>query len=206
MPTSAPIGTQFNGNLVCAVDVETTGLKVGIHDIWEMCVLPLDLNYKPNKAYKPWNHRYRIKRPENVEDGALRLTGMAKADLMVTGIDPWKAADDFEVWFDKLSLKPGKKIIPLASNWPFDREFIKEWLGQSTFDYVFHGHYRDTQPIASFIQDRADHQREAFPFGRIGLASLCEKLGIDNGGPHRALYDCMASAEVYAALLRLPKI
>lgn len=205
MPSS-PAFTQMNGNLLCAIDVETTGLIVGENDIWEMCVLPLNKDYKPNKEFKFWNQRYKIKRPENVNDGALRLTNLNKADLLTTGLDPWDAADKFIDWFERLKLGKDKKIIPLASNWPFDREFIKEWLGQKNFDYVFHGHYRDTQPLAAFINDRADMLRDDFPFGRIGLSSLCTKLNVTNTNPHRALYDCIATADVYCAMLKLAKI
>ena len=44
---------HLNGNILCAVDVETTGLEVGFHEIWQIAVLPLDSNIKPNKDILP---------------------------------------------------------------------------------------------------------------------------------------------------------
>lgn len=197
---------HLNGNLLVAVDVETTGLTPGTHDIWEMAVIPLDKTFKPYKQYKPWHVRIKPKRAENADPKALRLTGLKIADLMTEGFDPWKCADMFEEWFERLQLPIDKKLVPLASNWPFDREFIKEWLGPTTFEYIFHGHYRDTQPIAAFVNDRMSYQCERPPYGRIGLPSLVNHFGLSNSQPHRALYDALASAEVYQKLVSMLKL
>jgi DNA polymerase III epsilon subunit-like protein len=194
---------HLNGNLLAAVDVETTGLVCGEHDIWEMAVIPLDHNFKPNKIYKPWIVRMKPKRPENIDKQALAMTGLKPADVINEGLDPWKAADMFEEWFGRLNLPIGKNIVPLASNWPFDRDFIKEWLGHLTFEHAFHGHFRDTQCIAAFINDRLSYQNERPPFGRIGLQSLVNHFKLTNPQPHRAAADALASADVYREFVRM---
>ena len=40
---------HLNGDLLCAVDCETTGLNCKEHDIIQVCVLPLDSQIQPLK-------------------------------------------------------------------------------------------------------------------------------------------------------------
>ena len=64
---------------------------------------------------------------------------MAKVDLhklFDTGLDPYKAADLFDEWFQKLGLPFGKKILPLAHNWPFEQAFLSRWLGQMSLGLI----------------------------------------------------------------------
>lgn len=186
-----------NGNLLCAIDVETTGVVCGTHDITEIAIVPLNHLIEPFKKYRPFHMKLKPKRPENADKRALGKSGMNLADLMVSGFDPWKAADMLEEWFQRLELPIKHNIIPLAHNWPFDREMIKEWLGHENFNHIFNGHYRDTMMIASFLNDRAYDKKEPYAYARIGLEALCQRLGIENKMPHRALYDCFATAEIY---------
>lgn len=41
----------------------------------------------------------------------------------------------------------------------------------------------------------------ALPFPRISLGDLCKQLGVVNSGPHDALWDAVAEAEVYRRML-----
>lgn len=188
---------HMNGHLLCAVDVETTGREVGTHDIVEIAIVPLNHLIEPYKKYRPFHMKLKPKRPENVDNRALGKSGLKLADLILDGFDPWKAADYLEEWFNRLNLPIRHNLVPLAHNWPFDRDFIKEWLGPLTFEYIFHGHYRDTMQIASFLNDRAYDKKEPYVYAKIGLEALCLRMGIENKMPHRALYDCLATAEIY---------
>jgi DNA polymerase III epsilon subunit-like protein len=188
---------HMNGHLLCAIDVETTGLEVGTHDIIEIAIVPLNHMIDPFKKYRPFVMKLKPKRPENVSPRAMGKTGLTLADVTLNGMDPWKASDMLEEWFERLQLPVRHNIVPLAHNWPFDREFIQEWCGPKTFQYVFNGHYRDTMSLAAFFNDRAYDKKEPYVYSKLGLEALCNRLGIENKMPHRALYDCLATAEVY---------
>src|SRR4030042_166775 len=134
---------HLNGNLLCAVDCETTGLIPGKHDIWQICVLPLDADIKPLKTIMPFYVELRVKRPENIDHKAIKIAKVNWLEKQTRALEPFMAADLFDEWFEKLGLPLGKKIVPLGQNWPFDREFILEWLGHETFHQLFFPHYRD---------------------------------------------------------------
>lgn len=50
------------------------------------------------------------------------------------------------------------------------------------------------------MNDRAAFAGQEVPFARVGLQSLCNRLGVVNQRPHDALADSLAEAEVYRAL------
>lgn len=57
---------HLNGNLLCCIDTETTGLISGTHDIWQIAVLPLDENIQPLKGVFPFYMDIKIKDPSVV--------------------------------------------------------------------------------------------------------------------------------------------
>ena len=77
------------------------------------------------------------------------------------------------------------------------------WLGVELTDQLFHSHARDSMLYAISLNDRAAFAGEPIPFSRVGLTSLCRKLGISNDRPHDALNDAMAEAELYRTLLHI---
>ncbi len=190
------------GNLMCAVDVETTGLVAGYNDIWQVCVLPLTSDCTPAKDCMPFYMNMKVRYPDHIEPKAIKLSKTKFAISQQSAIDPWSCADLFDEWFQKLKLPFGKKIVPLAQNWPFDRAFIQEWLGIETFDQFFSPHYRDTMAAAIFLTDIADLKQEPQFFMKFNLGTLCARLGVTNQCAHDALQDCLATAEVYHRLLR----
>lgn len=190
-----------NGNLIAAVDVETTGLNSQKHDIWEIGILPLDSNIKPSKTAKPLHLEIKPRFPENIDPDGLRKNRKRITHAVMYGIDYFDAAEIVENWFEKLQLPIGRKIMPLASNWPFDRDFVREFLGFLTFDHIFHGHYRDTQPSALFMNDMAAFRAETVPYPRVGLARISKRLNIPMENHHHALADCASSAEAYRRML-----
>jgi oligoribonuclease (3'-5' exoribonuclease) len=192
---------HLNGNLLCAVDVETTGVDPQKNDIWQIAVLPLDANIKPLQGIMPFYVNMRLKRPENIDPKAMNVGKADLAQLQLHAIDPWKAVDLFIEWFERLGLPEKKRIAPLASNWLFDRDFIIEWMGRLSFDYYFHFHYRDTQASALFMNDRADRHIEKVPHPKVGLGYLGNLYGAQNLKAHDALQDCLQTAEVYSKMM-----
>lgn len=195
---------HLNGNLLCAVDVETTGLDHTKHDVIQIAILPLDSSIKPLKTIHPFYMDMKPKRPETIDKKAATVHGMGMMELIQRGIDPWKAVDLFEEWFYRLNLPVGKKIVPLAHNWVFDREFIREWLGgPKNFENFFDHHYRDSMAAALYLNDRAEQHVERIPIPKVSLSYCCSVFSVNNLKAHDALQDCAATAEVYRRMLTM---
>lgn len=193
---------HLNGNILCVIDTETTGLIAGFHDIIQVAVVPLGPDLRPLKEINgvtlvPFYMDLKPKRPENAVPEALRKNGRNLADLLANGMEPFKAADLFEEWVLRLNLPFRKKIVPLGQNYGFDKNFLIDWLGHETYSQFFDYHCRDTSTIANFLNDRAAFQMEAAPFPKINLAYLASQLGIAHDRAHDALGDCLVTAEVY---------
>ena len=201
MPKSRRGLIHLHGNILCAIDTETTGLVAGYHDIWQVCILPLDCNFEPNKDVIPFYMDIKVKNPERINKRAIALSKGNFASKQVRAIDPWTCADLLDDWFVKLDLPLGKKIVPVAQNWPFDRGFLLEWLGAETFNDLFSYRYRDTMVTAAFLSDAADYHFNPLPFQGISLAALCTHYGITNQKAHDSLQDCIVTAQIYQRML-----
>lgn len=196
---------HLNGHILCAIDIETTGLDPKVHEIYEIAIIPLKGDLKPDPTIRPLDI---LIKPDNDTD--IDWAGMSKTgnkdvvhNALMRGTDKFTAADYIVEWFEKINLPESKRLVPLAQNWAgIDKIFITEWLGPLTFEQIFHFHYRDTMTTALYINDRADAHNERIPFPKVNLQYLCSQLGIErNGRAHRALDDALVVAEVYKKLL-----
>ena len=194
---------HINNNILCAVDVETTGLVAGWHDIYQIAILPLGPDLRPMKDVIPLYLDLQVTSPERIDKKAVKMNREQFALKQQRALDPWTGADLFDQWFERLDLPTYKKIMPLAQNWPFDRAFIAHWLGKENFEHTFSVLYRDTMVVTQFHSDLMDHRGDTIVFPQYNLQYLCQKLGIKNAKPHDALQDCIATAEVYRRLLLL---
>lgn len=194
---------HLNGNLLCAVDVETTGVTPGHHDLVQICVLPLNSELKPFKDILPFYMDMQPKRPENIDPNAMSINKLKYSEILLKAIDPYKAADLFEEWFERIRLPFNKRISPLAQNWPFDRGFIIDWLGQKTFEYIFDGRFRDTMSAALFCNDRSCFANQPAPYPKVNIAYLASQLKIEHQSLrlHDALQDCIVTAEIYRRMM-----
>ena len=183
------------------MDVETTGLKAGHHDILEICILPLNNNFEPNLIHKMFHMQLQPRRPENVDYKAMDVNKIEFYKICQNGIDPYKAADILDNWFDSINLPMNKKLMPLAQNWPFDRSFLIDWLGDLSFERIFHPYYRDTMAASIFLNDRSERLGLECPYPKHNLTYLCSQLKIPRSGSHNALEDCLSTAQVYRRLV-----
>jgi DNA polymerase III epsilon subunit-like protein len=191
------------GNIIAAVDTETTGLIPRHNDIIQICVLPLDDDLRPRQGVTPFYAEMRPDRPENIELSGLKVNQLTLERIMTSAPSASKLANLFIKWFNELQIPPGAKIMPLAHNWPFDSQFIEDWLGKEAYESIFHPHYRDLLPIASYLNDAATWNRTSPKFSQgLKLSKICHALGIENIQAHDALGDCMATAECYRELLK----
>lgn len=190
---------HLNGDILCAIDTETTGVNPDEDSIWDLCLIPLDARLDRHPTIKPFQAMMKPSTP--FQKGALNLSGLTAAEIINTGHDPFKVADLFENWFEKMNLPQGKKIVPLAHNWPFDREFLIQWLGRASFNHYFSGEYRCTYQLACFHNDRKWFKSDPYEFSRKSLGACASRLGIDPIGLHRATSDCLLTIEVYKKLV-----
>lgn len=190
---------HLNGNLLCAIDVETTGTDPTKHDIVQICILPLDSQIKPHKTIIPFYMEMQPRQPDNIDWSAMAINRMSK--IMLNGIEAYRAADLLEEWFEKLKLGNHKRISPLAQNWVFDKAFIENWLGPKMFSYIFDGRYRDTMPAALYANDKAFFMGESYPYQKVNLAFLASTLKVEQDRAHDAMSDCATTAEVYRRML-----
>ena len=207
---------HLNGNLIASIDVETTGFTPGYHDVIQVAVLILDSDLKPDKRVMPFYMEMKPKRIENIDRDAMHITRLNLAHLVQRAVDPFDGADFFGDWFEKLKtqtrthpplLPEGKKLIPLAQNWVFDRGFMIDWLGELNFNYLFHPWYRDTLPVAQFLNDEYASKPECasmshkVPFPKSNLGYICSQLQVKNQKAHDALQDVIATAECYRRMV-----
>lgn len=193
---------HLNGHILCAIDCETSGLQAYHHDLLQIAIVPLDNKLEPRTDVLPFDILVKPRRPENLDPLALRKNKIKMADL-VKAFQADYAADLFDDWFQKLRLPEGKKIVPLGYNWPFDREFIQDWMGWHSFNMYFHGHYRDVMQCACFMNDLAAYRIELCPYPKLELRYMCANMDIvwDDLLGHSAIYDCLQTLKVYKKLM-----
>jgi len=194
---------HLNGNLLAAIDFETTGRRPGYHEIIQIAILPLDSDIRPLTTVRPFYMNVRPQYPERQERDARRVHHLDMENLLIHAPEADRVADLLLEWFQRLDLPQNKVLVPLVQNWAFESAFLKAWLGPDMLDQVFHSHARDPMLYAVALNDKAAFMGEELPFNKVGLGSLCNKLGVANTNPHDALSDCVATAEVYRAMLML---
>lgn len=192
---------MLNGNLLCAVDVETTGVMFGYHEIIQVAVLPLNHLLKPSEDYKPFYMNIAPSYPERASEGANAKHGLDVNDFAACCVSQARAADLLDEWFMSLELPLGKKVIPLAHNYAFERGFLTHWLGLPTFEAIFHVHPRDTMLLAASLNDINIWHRKNSLYDSIGLANMCKYFGIELVNAHDALADCVATAALYREII-----
>lgn len=199
---------HWNGDQLCAIDTETTGLSPFIHEIIQLCILPLDSDILPRKDVEPFYIMLKPEHPERIDKEAMKINHLNLDKLMSQGIDHIQAIDLLEYWFEKLRLPftrggSRKRVIPLGQNYGFDRAFLYKWLGIELYNYLFHYHHRDTMCAAAYLNDSAAAHAERVPFSKLKLTYVAAQLNIefDPASAHDALGDCLRTAEVYRRLL-----
>ncbi len=192
---------NLNGNLLCSIDTETTGTRPHFHDIVQIAIIPLDNDTRPDKNRMPFVMDLCPKNKDNVDSEAMRINRLKLCDIIVNGTDPYRAADLLMEWFEKQRLGPSRRLTPLGCNWPFDREFIMEWLGRETYDFIFDSAFRDVLACANYQNDRDGYLNKTFTYQHVSLRSLCNTLEIERVRGHDACDDARVTAEVYRKML-----
>lgn len=193
---------HWNGDLMVAIDVETTGLDPNVHEIFEIAAIVVTSNLQPDKQIMPFHIKIKPERLDCIEKGAIKINKESMRDAIDNGFDSVTASDLLCEWYERIDIpltKYGtkKKMIPLGQNYCFDRSFLIRWLGASLYDDLFDGRYRDTMTTALFLNDNAGANAEKVPFSKVNLGWLAKTLSIENPKAHTALFDCLTTIEVY---------
>jgi DNA polymerase III epsilon subunit-like protein len=192
---------SLNGNILAAVDIETTGVIPHWHEITQLAILPLDENLDPMDC-SPFYMNIRVEHKDRVQADAMRASGQSLA-LLEQCPDKAQVADALHEWYQTLGRPINRCLMPLTQNGVFDIPFMKAWLGEEQYHLYFTFFGRDTLQTAGALNDRAAYRGQPLPFTRLGLKSLADKLGVELINHHDALADCLATAKVYRELLRL---
>jgi len=196
---------SFAGNLPCAVDVETTGTEAGYHEIVQIAIQPLDMDFKPYEGVLPFYVELKPDYPLRASKKAMEVNGMSLVYLQSFGVPQETCQDMLLTWFQSLKLANSRRLLPMAHNWPFDYSFISNLLGPDLFSEIFCPHYRDTMELALSIVDLAAISGCAkLPFKSFNLRALCGAFGIPyHPDAHDALEDSLAVAKLFPLLLRM---
>jgi hypothetical protein len=195
----------LNSNLLCVVDLNTSGPEPKYDDILQLCILPLNSNLTPFKGIVPFAVDLKPKRPENFDYERLdsyyfNTENVTK--ILQDGLDPYVAADRFDAWFEKFRLKHNKKLSILCYNWAFKRAFFEEFFGPLTYDKYFDYRYRDILPAALFCNDQAEFSQEQIPYPKQNIAHLASQAQIEHEKRMRdPILNCVAIAEIYKHML-----
>jgi DNA polymerase III epsilon subunit-like protein len=195
--------THLNGNLMCAIDCETTGLQYNKHDIIQIAIIPVTPGFEPNLDIDYFHCFIKPRRPENIDLESNKVNRGRVVEAINNGMEPDTAEERLREWFAKLNLPFKKGIVPLGSNYAFDRDFIMDWLGGPlSYQEFFRNDYRDTMLTALMLNDMAAWAEDTIPFPKTGLAYLCNLLGVEHPNAHDAVGDCLATIEAYRRLMK----
>lgn len=104
------------------IDVETTGLKCGYHEVTQISIIRCTDRYQLNKFI-------RAEYPRRVDPRALEATGRKPSDLLI-GVDKLEAIEACEKFLAEDQQTPEHRCI-IGHNVSFDRRFVYElWNSQ----------------------------------------------------------------------------
>ncbi len=196
---------HLNGSPIAAIDYETLGRRAGYHDIVQMAVVVLNSDLRPLENCRPFYTSIKPLHPERVERQAMQVHGLSLDHLMMHAPERDRVQDLLLEWFERLELPFGKKLVPLAHNWGFEKSFTDAWLGPDQASDLFMGTARDSMLTAGYINDKYAMVGEPVPFQKMSLTAMAAKFGIVNEKAHDAYHDCITESEVYRCLVKMDK-
>lgn len=199
---------NLNDNILCAVDIATTGLLPFFHDVIEISIVPMH-GLKPDKTLMPFNMYIQPRRPENLTQPTRQLRNTVLRQHLAGATDPYTAMTVFEQWYERLQLRPNKRIVPLSFAWHTKAPFLMDWMCSSDDgDPYFYDHFhkidhRDLLTIMGYWNDFAHCKSEHFPFTKQRLHFVAQKMGVQWVRPSTTLSRCFTMIESYQKLMEL---
>ena len=160
---------------IAVLDLEMTGLSTDKDRVCEIAVVRAD------GSHVVVEFQTLVRPPIAMTDGAREVSGITE-DMLSTAPVFAEVADDVQ---DVL-----RGAVFVAHNAPHDLAFLQAELARS-----------GRAPMQSHLVDTLEMSRRLFAFPRNNLAAVCERLGIDLQGHHRALADARATFSAYHMML-----
>jgi hypothetical protein len=197
-----------HGNIIAAVDIETTGPIVGQHEIFQISILPLNNRLEPDKELRFLNL---FIKPEAKDFKAGDLTGKRERFIQARlhGLERHVAFEMLDKWADSLGIRKAgllrdMKVMPLSFNWAWKRAFLVDFMTLDFFNDLFHWHSREIITAAVFCNDRAEFRGDPEPFNKVTLSALSRALESKNPFPDDPAFDVQHFAELWRAMCIFP--
>lgn len=193
-------------NLLASVQIDTTQADPDVGELFEICVLPLDINLNPHVHLPLFNMRMRINDVNYIDKKHMMADRSEIAYVQINGETNDKVADIFQQWFKDLRLPYNRKIIPLTFNYYNQMRYLINWLSFDNYNKIFHRDVRDLKLAALFINDVFGSKMKLHPFSldRDDLTATCKVLKVqqlERGGSPTS--HCLAISECYKRMLQL---
>lgn len=179
-------------NKILFLDVETTGLIPGYHDIIQIAGI-IEEN---NNIVDEFKYKSRPFNPENIDDEALKINGFTKEELQF--LPDSEHAIEYLIPRLEPFIKE-KNILFAGQKTFFDLFFLQALFRKSeheqskTFDIMTPAHNATidlkTLTLLAILQGHKIKSNS--------LADVCEYLGVKNEKPHDALSDLHATRECF---------
>lgn len=172
---------------LCFIDVETTGVIFGHHELIEIGAIKTTHD---GKILEKWEKKILPKFPERIEKEAQKINGFS--------IKKWNGAKiaDKNLWNDFASFAEG--CVPICHNPSFDRAFITISANEhGIFDLGLDYRWFGTESLALpfFVSGK---------FKSVSLRKICIALDIPpEDDVHRAINGADACRKVYFKLIKM---
>jgi len=188
----------MNEILQASIDIETTGLNEGYHEMIELAITQFDDNLDPTgikfvSYVKPSERGVKLAEPKAVECNGLDLELLHR-----TAPTPSQVRYALIQW--KEELFGSAKIMPLGHNFAsFDKVFLKLFMTPDIYNEMFDYHIRDTFVLAQSLIDAGKIKCSTSMHG------LCDFFNIEYKNAHSAYGDTLLTLQVYKCLINLLK-
>ena len=170
------------------IDVETTGKNHRIHEMIQICILPVDENLE-GIIEDVFYVQIKAKNLEVMDPKALEINRLDPKE----GVSREDALESFHFWFKEMTKKYQFSIItPIGQNYSFDKEFIINFVGFEFYEKNFSRTFRDTKVNAGLFQDAG-----ILKIKKTGLSDQAKYFNIENSNHHDALNDCIVTTKTY---------
>lgn len=190
---------HLNGDLLCAIAINTSGPKPFHHDLIEIGLIPVELDYKVHSRIPPVQYYIKPGRIHNIEK--IHNTQKLISKCMATGLDYYESTEYFLKWFESLELRFGKRIMPLSYRYQEVAPFLMDWL-QSDYSRIFSENVRDICSVALTANDRAALKGIDFPYPKYDLGYIRSRTGVSGVSSEDTLETAYQILETYKIMIR----
>ena len=182
--------------MIAGIDIETTGLVAGYNELVSLSVVLLEANFTIFDTFTIKSKPIFLNR---ITPESSSINGFYKDDYENDSdfLPAQSARSQFVTWAQNIS---DEKFKALAQDWTFDKNFLKYWLGDKKFDFLFERDYLDTKVISNFLME-ADYMER----GGTSLNDIANYFSIPEPKAHTSLGDVQTTIHIYKNQLELLK-